>query len=120
MTSSRIELTLQIFGDGGWFVPAAPAPAPAISLSPIYLTEPTVQITTDGTTWTTVAATSNYVATYDGYQLPRPAHKWHNTALSTLATSRFGSSAEFRLVWTLREAVACAGFPRFLRNRREG
>jgi hypothetical protein len=104
----RIELTLQIFGDGGWFGPSSSSPGASNFLSPIYLTEPTVQITTDGTTWTTVAATSNYVATYDGYQLPPAGAQVAKTALFTLATPASGVRG-IRLIGP-EGGVASAGF----------
>ena len=36
----------------------------------VDLLEPKVQVTTDGTTWTDVAATSDYLVAFDGHPLP--------------------------------------------------
>lgn len=72
---TRVELALAVFFDGGWFGPNGTGPgAGNFLIDPDYLTEPTVQVTSDGgTTWTTVSHVSNYLALYNGHPLPRQA-----------------------------------------------
>ena len=65
-----VTLTLAVFGDGGWFgVPGAPAPTGG-ALAVTNLVEPVVQVTSDGgATWTTVAASSDYLTAMTGLQV---------------------------------------------------
>ncbi|MES2705608.1 MAG: hypothetical protein V4726_03295 [Verrucomicrobiota bacterium] len=67
---NRLELVHALFRDGGWFGPNNAGPLPAGVLSAEDLIAPTVQVTTDGTTWTTVASSSNYVAMTEGVTIP--------------------------------------------------
>jgi hypothetical protein len=71
----RLGLSLAVFFDGGWFGPNGTGPGAGFFLTdPDYLLEPTVQVTTDGgTTWTTVAHTSNYLSLFNQHPLPRVA-----------------------------------------------
>src|SRR5690606_3214160 len=69
----RVEVTFAIFFDGGWFGPNGLGPGSGGYLSEDdgYLEEPVVQVTTDGgATWTTVPASSNYLAVMNGHPLP--------------------------------------------------
>src|SRR6266545_183848 len=68
----RLELSLAIFFDGGWFGVNGVSPGSGGALSAATdLIEPTVQITTDGgMTWTAVARTSDYLQALDGHPLP--------------------------------------------------
>ena len=64
-------LTVAAFFDGGWFGPNNFGPGASGQLTSEYLTEPTLQITTDGgATWLNRAATSNYVSALNGTRLP--------------------------------------------------
>lgn len=63
----NLTLTLAAFEDGGWFGPNIAAPGAGGTLTPAYLTEPSVQISTNGgTNWTTVPATSDYMNVFGG------------------------------------------------------
>ncbi|HVY72305.1 MAG TPA: binary toxin-like calcium binding domain-containing protein [Verrucomicrobiae bacterium] len=65
---TRIELTLATFTDGGWFGPNNVSPGPGLPLTVDDLTEPSVEVTTDGgTTWTTIPGTSDYLAVMTGH-----------------------------------------------------
>jgi hypothetical protein len=65
----RLEFTVATFGDGGWFGPNNRSPAPGGTLNPTYLTEPKVQATTDGATWTDVPAVSDYLTVMNGHRI---------------------------------------------------
>jgi len=68
---ARLTLHLAVFFDGGWFGPNNAGPGSGSFLSPDFLTEPEVQVSTDhGVTWTTVAHTSDYLTALDGHPLP--------------------------------------------------
>jgi hypothetical protein len=68
---TTLSLTNAAFFDGGWFGPNNSGPGASNALTPAFIIEPTIQITVDGgTTWTNVAATSNYSATMSGAVLP--------------------------------------------------
>ncbi|HRZ56875.1 MAG TPA: hypothetical protein P5525_15625 [Candidatus Paceibacterota bacterium] len=68
---TRLKLSLAVFFDGGWFGPNNVGPGSGGVLSPNYLLEPAVQVSTDhGATWTTVAHTSDYLTGLDGHPLP--------------------------------------------------
>ncbi|MEO8351839.1 MAG: PEP-CTERM sorting domain-containing protein [Chthoniobacteraceae bacterium] len=72
-TDLIVSLTLNIaaFFDGGWFGPNNSGPGGTGTLNSTYLTEPTVQVTSDsGFTWVDIAATSDYVSALDGTVLP--------------------------------------------------
>lgn len=62
-----VTLTLATFTDGGWFGPNSYGPGAEGALDATMLLEPTVQVLTGGTTWTTVAATSDYLTALDGH-----------------------------------------------------
>lgn len=76
----RLDLVQALFRDGGWFGPGNAGPLPNGTLSPTDLTAPTVQITLDGTTWSTVASSSNYVGVTAGVSIPDawPVRKMHS------------------------------------------
>jgi hypothetical protein len=66
-----LQLNLATFFDGGWFGVNGIGPGTGGALSSVYLTEPEVQITTDGgATWTPVAHQSDYLTALDGHLLP--------------------------------------------------
>ncbi len=74
---SRVELTMAVFFDGGWFGPGGMGPGTNNYLTHdpddpdfSYLEEPLVQVTTDGTTWSTVGSASNYLSVFNGHPLP--------------------------------------------------
>jgi hypothetical protein len=85
----RLEFTMATFNDGGWFGFNNSGPGPGGLLGPAYLVEPTVQVTTDGTTWTTVPATSDYLTVFNGHQIAVGAPT-SNTAIFTLNTPASG------------------------------
>ncbi|MCW5556772.1 MAG: hypothetical protein KIT22_02855, partial [Verrucomicrobiae bacterium] len=68
----RLELTLAIFFDGGWFGVGGVGPGTGGHLSAQEdLVEPVVQVKTAGaTTWTTIDHTSDYLTALDGHGLP--------------------------------------------------
>ncbi len=66
----RLELTLATFGDGGWFGPNNKSPVAGGALNPTYLTEPTVQVTTDGGgTWSPAPHISDYLTVMNGHRI---------------------------------------------------
>ena len=64
---ARLELTLATFGDGGWFGVNNAAPGAGTALTPAYLVEPEVQVTSNGTTWVTVPHASDYLTVANGH-----------------------------------------------------
>ncbi len=79
-----VILTLAAFSDGGWFGPNGTTPGYGGFLSPAYLTQPTVQVSTNkGLTWTTVACTSDYLTALNGQPVAGP------TANPSTLTSTF-------------------------------
>ncbi|MFO1499272.1 MAG: binary toxin-like calcium binding domain-containing protein [Verrucomicrobiota bacterium] len=68
----RLELSLAVFFDGGWFGVNSEGPGTGGVLSPgDYLVEPIVQVSTNGgTSWSTVAATSDYLTALNQHPLP--------------------------------------------------
>ena len=85
-----LSLTLATFVDGGWFGVPGSGPGAGGLLTPAYLAEPSVQVTTDGgVTWTGVSHTSDYLAVMDGHGIggganPNPSSV---TAVFTLDAS---------------------------------
>ncbi|MDB6133214.1 MAG: hypothetical protein JWM59_1457 [Verrucomicrobiales bacterium] len=69
---NRVEVVMAVFSDGGWFGVSGTGPASGSPLTPDDLTAPIVQVTTDGTTWTDVPASSNYIGTASGTIIPNP------------------------------------------------
>ncbi|HNQ74020.1 MAG TPA: hypothetical protein PKN95_10515 [Verrucomicrobiota bacterium] len=70
---TRLRLDQATFFDGGWFGVSGVGPgAGGVLSAPTYLgTEPpTVQVTTDGVTWTTIGVTSDYLTALEGHALP--------------------------------------------------
>lgn len=79
-----LQLTLATFGDGGWFGPNNQYPGPGGLLSLTYLTEPTIQVTTDsGATWTTVGHTSDYLTALNGHGTGGGAYPNPNSVTAT-------------------------------------
>lgn len=68
----RLELSLAIFFDGGWFGVNGIGPGSGNTLSATeHLLEPAVQVTTDkGVSWQPVSATSDYMQAMNGHPLP--------------------------------------------------
>jgi hypothetical protein len=90
---ARLELSLAVFFDGGWFGPNNIGPGTGNFLSPTYLLEPIVQVSNDrGTNWTTVAATSDYLTVMNGHPLPTVdfGAPTTNTATFQLSTPQTG------------------------------
>jgi hypothetical protein len=85
-TIDRIELSLAIFFDGGWFGVNGVGPGSGGNLSSgIDLVEPVVQVTSDhGGTWATVGHASDYLSVFDGQPLPAV-----DFGLPTLGTATF-------------------------------
>ncbi len=75
-----LTLTLATFGDGGWFGVSGSGPGNGGILAG-YLVEPTIQVTANGTTWTTVTHTSDYLTALDGHVIGGPGSP---TAVFTL------------------------------------
>lgn len=68
----RLELSLAIFFDGGWFGVNGAGPGTGGLLNAAeYLVEPRVEVTKDkGTTWAPVGHTSDYLTALEGHALP--------------------------------------------------
>lgn len=67
----RMELSMAIFFDGGWFGVNGTGPGSGGTLSSTYLREPIVQVSTNGgTNWVTVAHASDYLTALNGHPLP--------------------------------------------------
>ena len=82
-----VQLTLALFGDGGWFGVSGVNPGLGLPLSLAELIEPTVQVSTDGgVTWTTVAHTSDYLTVMDGQAIGGPASVTATFTLDELAS----------------------------------
>jgi hypothetical protein len=65
-----LELTLALFSNGGWFGVNGTDPGPGGELTDEYLTEPRVEITSDGgETWQLVDATSDYMNVLTGHRI---------------------------------------------------
>jgi hypothetical protein len=68
---TSLTLNLATFFDGGWFGPNGTGPGASGTLDGSYLIEPSVQVSTNGgTSWTTVAKTSDYLTALNGHVLP--------------------------------------------------
>jgi hypothetical protein len=68
---TSLTLSLATFFDGGWFGPNGSGPGASGALDGSYLIEPSVQVSTNGgTSWITVAKTSDYLTTLNGHTLP--------------------------------------------------
>jgi hypothetical protein len=64
----RLQLTLATFFDGGWFGPNNRGPGDGRPLTPTFLTEPSVQVTTNGgSTWDEVGHASDYLTALNGH-----------------------------------------------------
>lgn len=84
---TRLRLDQATFFDGGWFGINGAGPGAGGTLSsPDFLAAepPAVQITTDGSTWNTVATTSDYLTALEGHALPEVAF-----GFPTRATANF-------------------------------
>ena len=70
---TSLTLTMETFFDGGWFGPNSSSPGNGGTLTPTFLTDPTVQFslsldpTAVGAVWTSVPATSNYLSLFNGH-----------------------------------------------------
>ncbi len=64
-----LKLNLATFLDGGWFGPNGSGPGAGGALRTNDLTEPRVEISTDGTIWGPVAFTSDYVSKLTGHRI---------------------------------------------------
>ncbi|RYD30419.1 MAG: hypothetical protein EOP86_20000, partial [Verrucomicrobiaceae bacterium] len=89
----RMELTMATFVDGGWFGtngidPGGGGPLTATG-DPVYLVEPTVQVTTNGgISWTTTPHTSDYLTAFEGHLIggggvPNPSSRTASFKLTT-------------------------------------
>lgn len=64
---NSVVLTLNTFGDGGWFGPNGAHPEPGGVLGPEHLQNPIVQVSTNGgLTWFNVPFPSDYMTTLTG------------------------------------------------------
>ncbi len=70
MQITSVNLYMNVYGDGGWFGPNSDF-SRSSPLQAKDLTAPVIQVTTDdGTTWSTVATTNNYVSVFAGNVSP--------------------------------------------------
>ncbi len=67
----HLDLTLALFGNGGWFGVNQTGPSSG-GLKDEHLVEPRVEITTDGFVWTPVASTSDYYLALRGHAIGAP------------------------------------------------
>jgi hypothetical protein len=89
---TSLALMLATFLDGGWFGPNNSGPGAGGTLTPDYLIEPTVQVTTDGTNWVTASHTSDYMSVMNGFGIggganPNPTAAVVTFTLDTPATA---------------------------------
>ncbi len=91
---TSLTLTMATFFDGGWFGPNSVGPGAGGALTaPTYLSEPEIQVTTDGgVTWATVAHTSDYLTAFEGHTIggganPNPTSREATFTLETPATA---------------------------------
>lgn len=69
-----LTLYMATFLDGGWFGTNGAGPGAGGALTSDYLVEPVIQVSTNfGTNWTTVAASSDYLAVMNGWLIGDPA-----------------------------------------------
>jgi hypothetical protein len=81
---SILTLTLATFSDGGWFGPNGTGPGAGGTLTPAYLTAPTVQVSTNGgTNWSTVAFSSDYLTALNGASIGGGANPFANPLTTT-------------------------------------
>lgn len=68
----KLELSLAVFFDGGWFGVNGISPGSGGTLSASeHLVEPLVEVTTNkGTNWSAISCTSDYMQAMDGHPLP--------------------------------------------------
>jgi hypothetical protein len=86
-----VTVYLALFTDGGWFGPNGVGPGPDGILTSDFLTEPEVQITTDGgVTWTTTPHTSDYMSVMTGAPIGGPNN---GNPLQSVVTFTLGTPA---------------------------
>jgi hypothetical protein len=84
----HLDLTLALFGNGGWFGVNEIGPSPGGLLTDEHLVEPRIEVTRDGgATWETVAASSDYYLALRGSPIGAPNRV---TARFTLAEAAAG------------------------------
>lgn len=67
---ARLKLTLATFFDGGWFGPNGKGPGAGNPLTAAQVSEPTIQVSSDGgTTWTNVDHASDYLTVMIGHRV---------------------------------------------------
>jgi hypothetical protein len=76
---ASLKLTLATFLDGGWFGRNNVGPGGGGALTAAHLTEPRVEITLDGTAWSVVPHTSDYISALTGHRVgggtvPNPSY----------------------------------------------
>ncbi len=90
---TSLTLTMAAFVDGGWFGPNGQGPGAGGALTSGQIAEPTIQVSTNGgTSWTTVAHTSDYLtallgATIGGGENPNPTPLTATFTLTTPASN---------------------------------
>jgi hypothetical protein len=108
----RLELSLAIFYDGGWFGVNGVSPGSGNTLSATdHLMEPVVEVTTDkGTTWQPAGATSDYMQAMNGQPLPAADFGAPTLGKSTFVLSQPQSGIDgIRLVGS-EGGIASGGF----------
>src|SRR5688500_9397626 len=66
---TTLTLTLATFTDGGWFGVNGTGPVPGETLTLDHLRAPTIQVSSNGTEWTTVPHTSDYLTVLNGHTI---------------------------------------------------
>ncbi len=107
-----LDLSLAVFFDGGWFGVNGTGPGTGgVLAAGTYLTEPTIQVTTNGgATWTTVTHTSDYLVTFDGHPLPAVDFGAPTTATASFALDQPATGIDgIRIIGT-EGGTASGGF----------
>lgn len=79
-----LKLTLALFSNGGWFGPYNTDPGPGGELTAQYLTEPQLEVTSDGgQSWTVLNHTSDYLSSLTGTHIGGGGYPNPNRATAT-------------------------------------
>ncbi len=98
---AHLDLTLALFGNGGWFGVNGTDPGAGGQLTAEHLVEPQVEVTTDGTNWNVAGHTSDYITVLTGHDIGGGQYPNPNTATTTFTlTQEVAGIKGIRLVGT--------------------
>lgn len=115
-TIDRIELTLAVYFDGGWFGPGGKTPGSNSHLRHSanevdnFLIEPVVQITSDGENWTSIESRSNYLEVGDGHPTPLGDYWAPTAAMAVIVLETPQTNVRGIRVMGLEGGTASGGF----------